>query len=111
VEFAQLNGQNDTRRTELVSKDGRSLTGTYDEDGGCADADGKVVLDEGAYDATGAYEDLTPIWVDDGEVKAFVGKYYRVAEPTAAGKAADPSCTKTETIEAWVYLVDTDVLG
>lgn len=111
VEFAQLNGQNDTRRTELVSKDGRSLTGTYDEDGGCADADGKVVLDEGAYDATGAYEDLTPIWVEDGEVKAFVGKYYRVAEPTAAGKAADPSCTKTETIEAWVYLVDTDVLG
>lgn len=110
VEFAQLNGQDEMRRAELVSEDGRSLLGTYEESPGCADADGKVVIESGAYDATGAYEDLTPIWVEDGEVKAFVGKYYRNAEPTEAGKA-NPSCSKTETIEAWVYFVDTDVLG
>jgi len=111
VEFAQLNGDGDTRRTELLSEDGRSLLGTYEEDGGCTDDNtGDLIFESGAYKSTGAYEDLTPVWIENGEVKAFVGKYYRSAEPTELGKT-DPSCSKTQTIEAWAYLVDTDIFG
>ncbi len=111
VELAQLNGDGDTRQTELLSEDGRSLVGTYEEDGGCADdKTGDVIFESGAYTSTGAYQDLTPIWIEDGEVKAFVGKYYRTAEPTELGQT-NPNCSKAQTIEAWAYLVDTDVLG
>jgi hypothetical protein len=111
VEFAQQNGDGDMRRVELLSEDGRGLLGTYEEEIGCThDVTGEVVFDGGAYEATGAYEDLTPIWIEDGEVKAFIGRYYRVAEPTELGET-DPSCRTTQTIEAWTYLVDTDVLG
>lgn len=111
VELAQQNGDGDTRRAELVSEDGRGLLGTYEEEVGCTDDDtGEPVFDTGAYAATGAYEDLTPIWIEDGEVKAFIGRYYRIAEPTDLGKT-DPSCRTTQSIEAWTYLVDTDVLA
>lgn len=111
VEFAQVNGDGDTRRTELVSEDGRGLLGTYDEEGGCSDDDtGEIVFDSGAYSSTGAYEDLTPIWIEDGQVKAFVGRYYHVAEPTELGKT-DPSCSTKQAMEGWAYLVDTSVLG
>ena len=111
VEFSQLNGDDEMRQTELLSEDGRSLVGTYEEDGGCVNPVTKEsVFESGAYTSTGAFEDLTPIWVEDGEVKAFVGKYYRVTEPTELGMT-DPSCSEEESLEAWVYLVDTDVLG
>ena len=110
VSFAQLNGNDLVRRAELTSEDGRTLDGTYEDEGSCSDADGNVVFDSGAYDATGSFEGLTPIWVEGGEVKAFVGKYHRSVEPTALGMT-DPSCSEPESFEAWVYLVDTDSLG
>jgi hypothetical protein len=111
VEFAQVNGDGDTRRTELVSEDGRGLLGTYDEESGCRNDDtGDIVFDSGAYSSSGAYEDLTPVWIEDGQVKAFVGRYTHVAEPTALGKT-DPSCSAEQSVEGWVYLVDTDSLG
>ncbi|HWJ61230.1 MAG TPA: hypothetical protein VNS19_04605 [Acidimicrobiales bacterium] len=111
VEFAQVNGDGETRRAELVSEDGRGLLGTFEEGGGCSnDETGDKIFESGAYESTGGYEDLTPVWVEDGEVKAFVGRYYHVAEPTELGKS-DPNCATTQSIEAWVYLVDTDSLG
>lgn len=111
VEFAQVNGDGNTRRAELTSEDGRGLNGTYEEQGGCSDDDtGEIIFESGAYDSTGTYEDLTPIWVENGEVKAFVGRYSHTGTPTALGKT-DPSCSTTQTFESWVYLVDTDSLG
>ncbi|MGN6694760.1 MAG: hypothetical protein ACTHN0_11355 [Aquihabitans sp.] len=111
VEFAQVNGDGDTRRAELTSENGRSLNGTFDETGGCSDDDtGDMIFDTGAYDSTGTYEDLTPIWVEDGEVKAFVGRYSHTSNPTELGMT-NPSCSTIQTLDSWVYRVDTDSLG
>jgi hypothetical protein len=109
VEFTAVAGDGDVRRDELTSDDGQVLQGGYESLGSCFDDDGKKVAAD-AYETSGTYEDLTPIWVENGEVKAFVGKYTQVAEPTAEAKS-NPDCSKTETLEAWVYLVDADVLG
>lgn len=111
VDFTQINGDGNERSTELTSEDGRSLNGTFDETGGCADdKTGDIIFESGAYDSTGTYEDLTPIWIEDGEVKAFVGRYAHDSTPTAKGKT-DPNCSTPQSIEGWVYLVDADSLG
>jgi hypothetical protein len=109
VELEQLSGDGDVRSADLSSDDGQALQGSFEVRGSCFDDEGTKVGGD-AYDVTGTYEDLTPIWVEDGEVKAFVGKYTQIAEPTAEAKS-NPDCSKTETLESWVYLVDTDVLG
>lgn len=111
VELTQVNGDGNTRVADLVSEDGRSLLGTYDDNGGCVDDEtGELVFEEGAYASSGAYQDLTPIWIEDGQVKAFVGRYAHVAKPTELGKT-DPSCSTEQTVTGWVYLVDTSILG
>jgi hypothetical protein len=110
VDFTQLNGNDEERQAELGSGDGIALGGTYEDGGSCGNADGDTVFESGAYTVTGTFDDMVPVWIEDGEAKAFVGRYSRLAEPTTLGKT-DPSCSKTESFESWVYLVDTDVLG
>lgn len=111
VKVDQLNGDGKPRQFELTSEGGRMLSGTYEETSGCSDDEtGEIVFESGAYESTGGYEDLTPIWIEDGQVKAFVGRYSHTAVPTEQGKT-DPSCRTTQTLESWAYLVDTSVLG
>ncbi|MCU1370130.1 MAG: hypothetical protein JWO77_1324 [Ilumatobacteraceae bacterium] len=111
VDLAQVDGDGDTLSTELTSEDGRGLLGSYDEESGCTDPEsGDVVFDDGAYGTGTAYQDLTPIWIEDGQVKAFVGRYAHIAEPTDLGKT-DPACSTKQSVEGWVYLVDTSVLA
>lgn len=110
VELTQVNGDDQTRTVDLTSADGRGLSGTYEEQSGCSDDEtGETVFDSGAYDATGGWEDLTPIWIEDGQVKALVGRYSHVSTPTDLGKT-DPSCSTEQSLEGWVYLIDTGAL-
>lgn len=109
VDFSQINGDGAVRETELLSEDGLRLVGTFEERGGCRDdVTGETLFENSAYDSTGAYEDLIPVWVEDGEVKAFVGRYYFVATPTELGMT-EPSCSYEQTLGGWAYLVDTSL--
>lgn len=109
VDLSQINGQDAERETTLYSEDGLALVGAYDEVNGCrSDDDGSMVFETGAYEATGAYEDLIPVWVEDGQVIAFVGRFTYVATPTELGET-DPSCDYEQTEQGWAYLVDTSI--
>lgn len=109
VDLTQINGDGAQRETTLLSEDGLALVGAYDERGGCrSDDTGEQIFDSGAYDSTGAYEDLIPVWVEDGQVIAFVGRFTYVATPTELGMT-DPSCSYEQTEQGWAYLVDTSI--
>ena len=109
VDLTQINGDGNERQAELVSEDGLALLGTYDERSGCLDDEtGERLFDDSAYDATGAYEDLIPVWVEDGEVKAFVGRFYHSSTPTELGET-EPSCSYEQSEAGWAYLVDTSI--
>jgi hypothetical protein len=109
VAFSQLNGDRAIREADLTSTDGLSLDGTFLERGGCNDDDtGERIFESGAYASAGAYADLFPVWVEDGEVIAFVGQFAHLAEPTELGMT-DPSCNYVQSLEGWVYLVDVSI--
>ncbi|MEZ5180315.1 MAG: hypothetical protein R2702_00285 [Acidimicrobiales bacterium] len=109
VDFSQVSGDDSLRQTTLESDDGLSLAGIFDDTGGCNDDDtGERLFDDGAYTSAGSYEDLIPVWVEDGEVKAFVGRYFHLSKPTELGKT-EPSCSYEQRVGGWAYLVDTSI--
>lgn len=111
VDLTQINGDGNERSVTLTSDNGRGLSGSFDEVSGCSDDEtGEIVFEDGAYESTGTFEDLTPIWIEDGEVKAFIGLFSHEANPTDLGKT-NPSCSTRQTLTGWTYLVSTDVLG
>lgn len=111
VVYSAINGDGDRRSMTMTSDDGIVLQGQFEESNGCTNPDtGEVVFEAGAYDSVGEYETLVPVWIEDGEVKAWVGEYTFAGTPTELGES-DPSCSTPESLRGWVYLVDVDTFA
>ncbi len=110
VELTIPTGGTTVRDLELATADDDTLSAEFEDQPGCLDAaTGEGVFDEGAYDDVGAYTDLVPIWVVDGEAQIFVGRYQSSATPTALG-LTEPACSTAESLEGWVTWIDTGLI-
>lgn len=111
VVYTANNGDGERRTMTMTSQDGIVLEGAFEETSSCFDpATDETVIESGAYDAVGEYESLVPIWIEDGEVKAWVGEYTYTSTPTELGQTEE-ACSTPESLRAWAYLVDVDTFA